>query len=434
MKHLLFPVLALSFPGLSAWAAEPIAPFGPGGPTDAQSLLAAGAELSARLDAAAGETDIGFRVTNSCFEKWGPGEFNEILHGAVREGTRCLLDLQEKGKGDAPEGVTNALRNALVLESLRQRSPVFLTCEQEDFDWGEGAAQVQGKASVSPLDPEHPLVSLNPDFPKTDTADSGRRELEAEEVKALLFHEHLHNLGYAHGEDIEYSFACEACCFSNPEEWIYPKSKLLACRICTGGYRDRHDPRFLRDLVEFAYFFDEVGPQVVGHFTRQASLKRRDPEALAMLARSQAQSGSPAGLHLARKVEGRLQAELSAYAQTTLASVKEGSHPDLPDEISASAESVAEAHWLLYGEHDSVGTLDLLLARKSDLRHHVLNGSSGDDESDVGRAIVQLTSDVKRLLDELRLNRFQERIYPPDGRLTSQVADELHLSLFPDEA
>ena len=195
MKHLLFPDLALSFPGLPAWATDPIGAFGPEGPTDAQSLFAAGAELSARLSGNTAETDIGFRVTKSCFEKWGPGEFNEILYGAVREGTQCLLDLQEKGKEDAPQGVTNALRNALALESLRRRSPVFLTCEQEDFDWGEGAAQVQGKASLNPLDPGHPLVSLNPDFPETDSADSRSREWEVEKIKALLFHEHLHNLG-----------------------------------------------------------------------------------------------------------------------------------------------------------------------------------------------------------------------------------------------
>ena len=104
-----------------------------------------------------------------------------------------------------------------------------------------------------------------------------------------------------------------------------------------------------------------------------------------------------------------------------------------PTQSALVPGSVAEAHWLLFGEHDSVGTLDLLLARQANLRH-VLNGSSGDDESDVGRAIVQLTSDIKRLLDELRLNRFKDRTYPPDGRLTSQVADELQLSLFPDEA
>ena len=151
-----------------------------------------------------------------------------------------------------------------------------------------------------------------------------------------------------------------------------------------------------------------------------------------MLARVLRQSGSPAGLHLARKVESRFQGALSAYAQTTLASVKEGSHPDLPGEVSVAGEVVAEAYWLLYGEHDPIESLDLLLARKADLRH-VPNDSDKKAKSGVGRAVSRLTSDVKRLLDELRLNRFQDRTYPPDGRLTSQVADELCLSLFPDE-
>ena len=157
MKHLLFPVLALSFPSLPAWAADHTAAFGPEGPSGVLALLAAGAELSARLDSDIWETDIGFRVTKSCFEKWGPGEFNEILYGAVREGARCLLDLQEKGKGEAPEGVTNALRNALALESLRRRSPVFLSCEEEDVDWETEGNTIRGEGHNKPFGLRTPL-------------------------------------------------------------------------------------------------------------------------------------------------------------------------------------------------------------------------------------------------------------------------------------
>ena len=133
------------------------------------------------------------------------------------------------------------------------------------------------------------------------------------------------------------------------------------------------------------------------------------------------------------RLRGGSKERFPAYAQTTLASVKELHSPDLPGEISALAESLAEAYWLLYGEHDSIEALNLLLAQKTALQR-LLNGPAREAESDVGRAVDRLTSDIKRLLDDLGPTRFQDRIYPPDGRLTSQVAEELYLSLFPDEA
>ena len=172
----------------------------------------------------------------------GPGEFNEILYGAVREGTRCLLDLQEKGKGDAPEGVTNALRNALALDSLRRRSPVSLTCEHKDFDWGEGVAKCLGRASVSHLDDDHPIVLLNPDLPRTAYADARVERMEVEKSRATLFHEHLHNLGHAHGEDIEYSSACEYCCFTIPGKCFSRKQSRWPAVCAPGTTANQSDP------------------------------------------------------------------------------------------------------------------------------------------------------------------------------------------------
>ena len=413
----------------AAGLGDPISGTSREGPADTHALLAAGAELSDQLDDDIVETDIGFRVTKSCFEKWGPGEFNRILYGAVREGARCLLDLQEKGKGKAAQGITNALRNALALESLRRRSPVYVTCENDSFDWGVGANEIQGRANTDPANPD---IWINPKFPATNPSEPTSREFEVIKVQSLLFHEHIHNLGYAHGEDIEYSYGCQHCCFDNSIAFFNPKAKLLACRICTGNYPDRNDSRFLRDLMEYGDTHG-IGSEIYKHFTRQAKLKHRDPEALAMLARIKRQVASPIGLVLARKIESQFQGNLSPYALTTLARIKEGNLPELPDEISASVESIAEAYRLLYGEHDSVATLDLLLARKSDLGR-VLNRSTEEADTNVRKAIDELSRDVERLLDELGVNRFQDRVYPSDVRLTSQVAEELRRFLLPDEA
>ena len=176
-----------------------------------------------------------------------------------------------------------------------------------------------------------------------------------------------------------------------------------------------------------------IASEIDEHFTRQAKLKRRDPEALSMLARTKRQVASPIGLVLARKIESQYRGNLSPYSLTTLARIEEGNLLDLPDEINASVESVAEAYRLLYGEHDSVATLDLLLARKSDLRH-VLNESTDEADTNVRKAIDELSWDVEQLLEELGVNRFQDRFYRSDVRLTSQIAEELRRFLLPDEA
>ena len=399
-------------------------------PTETEALLAAGAELAARLKGDAVEADIGFRVTQACHNKWGPGEFNRILYGAVREGTRCLLDLQEKGKGDAPNGVTNALRNALALEALRRRSPVHLACDQDDFDWER--KDVKGRATTTRDSPRHPFIGLNPKFPLSDRADSKKREREIEQITALLFHEHLHNIGHAHGEDIEYSSACGDCCFYNEQiEFFYPEAKLLACQICTGNYRDRDDPRFLKDLLDYASAYD-MHSAMPEHFTRRARAEVGDAEALLMLSRAQALLSSPVGPALAQEVQSKYQGALSPYALETLGDVEKKKTPALPDEIGALAESVAEAYWLLYGGHDSISTLDVLLNRKVELLSHT--EGQADYPVPVQRAVDALERDVQDLLDELSLNRFQDRLYPPAEKTTSEVAEELHRLLFPDDA
>ena len=399
-------------------------------PADTEALLAAGAELAARLNDDVVETDIGFRVTQACYDKWRPGEFNRILHGAVREGTRCLLDLQETGKGHAPNGVTNALRNGLALEALRQRSTVSLACDEDEFDWEREG--VKGRATTTRDNPRHPFIGLNPKFPLSDRADSKKREREIEQITALLFHEHLHNIGHAHGEDIEYSSACGDCCFYNEQiEFFYPEAKLLACQICTGNYRDRDDPRFLKDLLDYASAYD-MHSAMPEHFTRRARAEVGDAEALLMLSRAQALLSSPVGPALAQEVQSKYQGALSPYALETLGDVEKKKTPALPDEIGALAESVAEAYWLLYGVHDSISTLDVLLNRKVELLS--LTEGQADYPVPVQRAVDALKRDVQDLLDELSLNRFQDRLYPPAEKTTSEVAEELHRLLFPDDA
>ena len=108
--------------------------------------------------------------------------------------------------------------------------------------------------------------------------------------------------------------------------------------------------------------------------------------------------------------------------------------PPLPDEVYALAESVAEAYQLLYGNHDSISTLRLLLARKDELRRFTMGWQAHYSDPTVQQAAKALERDVKTLLDELSLNRFQDRFYPPTGSTTSQVAEELYLLLFPDDA
>ena len=101
-----------------------------------------------------------------------------------------------------------------------------------------------------------------------------------------------------------------------------------------------------------------------------------------------------------------------------------GGHPQ------AKIDAAKQAATAALGRAARGGAVEVaVLAFSGDCANPVPNSQAATE-----RVIVRLTSDGKRLLDELRLNRFKGRTYPPDERLTSQVADELQLSLFPDEA
>jgi hypothetical protein len=73
------------------------------------------------------------------------------------------------------------------------------------------------------------------------------------ELKRTIFHENLHNLGYRHGDGIEFPYTCEASCFPYKDKENDSQSEsLLACKICNGDYPSEESIDYLNDFVEYS--------------------------------------------------------------------------------------------------------------------------------------------------------------------------------------
>ena len=141
--------------------------------------------------------------------------------------------------------IPGVLRNTQDLRNLLDKNNISIVCSEKEYDWERTLAHASVSSENKILDPptKHPFISISPNA--SNRVASLNKE-ENYKLKKTIFHEQLHNLGYRHGGDIEYSYACEDCCFSNDE-----KEKTTACKICTGDYTNSTDIRYIEDL--FAY-------------------------------------------------------------------------------------------------------------------------------------------------------------------------------------
>ncbi len=75
-------------------------------------------------------------------------------------------------------------------------------------------------------------------------------------LSSAVFHELIHHLGYSHGRDIDYPYACEFHCFPpedvSPAEYA-PEMRKSAKAICSGEFGDPGDLEYLRQLTNMMY-------------------------------------------------------------------------------------------------------------------------------------------------------------------------------------
>lgn len=170
------------------------------------------------------------KIHRSCLEKFGQTMVDKIDE-AGQDGLKCLKALNKPGSNEIVEN----------LLKLHAKKSVTYTCQNTDFGWKDdywAMGSVNKTADEPELDLYHPYVAIHPKKgPSSNTSD----------LKNILFHESLHNLGYYHGGTPEYSYACGECCMP-----MYPSDQDLACKICSTKYSGVSDPQYAKDFWDWA--------------------------------------------------------------------------------------------------------------------------------------------------------------------------------------
>ena len=207
---------------------------------DALATLARTATEAASLSDEYHQTSWGHQIHKSCLENNNKEWFLKNTEKAIKGGLACLDRL---GKG----GGSGAQKNRISLDNLLQQKNVQVICNESSYDWGSSTlayATTSSEKKGSLL--KHPGISLNP---KTAENYKLQGKQGDNEFVRTMFHEQLHNLGYLHGHDIEYPYACEKCCF--PESSDSSENTNIACNVCSGNYSGPTDINYLRDITNF---------------------------------------------------------------------------------------------------------------------------------------------------------------------------------------
>jgi hypothetical protein len=172
-------------------------------------------------------TDFDYYLHQSCLELRPDSEMVTLLKESIIEGLNCLENL-----GDSTKKRIDLFERHLTLKPELYCQANMAT-DYEKSQMG-GFANTYKKRVT-------PYISVNPRF---------AREGSPAEVKSILFHEMIHNIGYDHTWTIEYAYTCDECCF--PGENSTLKEIELACKICAMEDSTIDDREYLIDLMAFS--------------------------------------------------------------------------------------------------------------------------------------------------------------------------------------
>lgn len=334
-------------------------------------------------------TGLGYKVDQACYSKWG-NDFNKILKDSVQGGLKCLSDLDKKVSDG--KTVSGALRNAYGLTQIMENDGISLMCSESDYDWSGTA----GHASVTSMekikgpdgkDLPHPFLSINPNDPKTKAPTDARELLE---FKKTIFHETLHNLGYRHNEDMEYSYTCETCCFGEESKEV----KDNACKLCTGNYKNINDITYIQDFLEFSQlnYMEKRGVTAVTNY-----LKENDKSVGGISMMAYATSGvfNPIGSELGKIISSN-NLNPSEADKKYLDKAKDTEYYAGLSKTTTSSKAIASTIYELYYNKSDSAALDNLEKNKEAIKKEL--DELKKDTKDHSKYVYE---DMKKVLDNV---------------------------------
>ena len=357
---------------------------------------------------------LGYKIDHACYTKWGY-DFNKIVKDSALGGLKCLKDLDKKGKLGTQQ--TGAIRNAFNLSKQFEGDKISLVCsedQKEDYDWSAtmAHASTDSKDELKRMKVKHPFVSINPNYPEHKSGTDLQAEIK--ELKSTIFHETMHTLGIRHDESVEYPYTCEKCCFDDKAS---PELKEVACRVCTGNYKNESDKSYVKDFIEYSKLsYDEIR----GIKSAQKYLKEhpKDPSALAMLSLAESGSFNPIGVELAKIIEEKKLALKDPQDIIQLEIIKSSNSPERFSESKRSSKVIAQALFELYYNKDGAAASKILFDNRWLIKTEI---KKNDDSKNDEKKLVggDLRSALSAVVNDMWLNNY------PD-KATSDKAYELY--------
>ena len=340
-------------------------------------------------------TNFGYSIDQACVKKWGPN-FPSLLKSTIQKGLQCMTRIHSQFSG--PNTLSGALRNSKGLIDLANETPVSIVCSEEtgyDWDGTAGHASTEIKDIIETPPVKHPFISINPFHP----VDKPVTKDVLQTLKGTILHENLHNLGYLHGDKIEFPQACDSCCFPPDDDNENAKNKKeIGCKICNGDYPSEDSLSYLKDYVDFSdlsYDFE------VAYLTLKKSLKENpnDIERLILFARTQKGFYNPIGKALADIIQS--ERELTSTQKKGLDNAREFS----PEKGKKSAKVIAQVMYDIYANQDAKLAIQNLIQNKHLIKSEMdrLNRSSDITENAIGESI---RDSLDGLVIEVWLNEY----------------------------
>lgn len=370
--------------------------------------------LAREVNSIAGQSDEyiitswGHKVHKSCLDNGGKDWFLDNSKKAIEEGLACMNRLgQAGGRG--------AAKNFASLTNLLEGKNVQVICNETGYDWGSGTIAHATTSSSQEKDSvlKHPGISVNP-----ASISSYRLEGAAgsNEFVRTIFHEQLHNLGYLHGHDIEYPYACEVCCFPGDEDTASQKN--IACKVCSGNYNGSTDVAYLRDISKYGKEFYSSNNAIS---TNIAFLKANagNNTGMSYLAYNLADIFNPIGNHLAQKLKANNQ--LNPEEAEIVERAQDFKDSSLLKTYDSSAKIIADAYYASYKTRDPKAALQLLSLKAKEINAQLALKDSAENSRFVKES---LKDGLKKVIFDIWLDEYSGKI--TDAKTKEELNSEAY--------
>jgi hypothetical protein len=372
---------------------------------DALMKLANTSMQAASLSDEYHQTTWGHQIHKSCLDNNNKDWFLQNTEKAIKGGMSCL---EELGKS----GGNGALKNHISLNNILQQNNVQIICNESSYDWGTSTiAHATTSSDTQNTSLKHPGISFNPASVAKYKSQGNNGE---NEFVRTVFHEQLHNLGYLHGHDIEYPYACEKCCFPDSSESY--EQKNLACNICSGNYSGSTDIKYLRDITNYGISNYDTS-HGVSTSIKYLQTKPGDIGGLSYLALNLSGVFDPVGVHLAAKIRSADKPDDTLMKVLDQAESYNGSALFKPYE--ASSKIIADAFYVSFRSGDPATALALLKKEAPLIIKEMRKVPSEEDSKYVADS---LKAGIKKLVYTVWLDEYTGN--SKDPALKKKLSDE----------